>query len=278
MKRYCRERIAGQDDAWRRVIALARYYAFNGRTDELTYLITLTGTRGVLESQRERLKELAGEAAAQTVCRPTLPAGTPQEDYPPYIAAYLERMRAALPETECRRVLAGNHHGLPNEAFSEQVEFYGKTQDIDALLRKRHADMLNEMRECCEQGRLWYEQRITPEVLAYIEAHQEIQAGVRNGNRVYITKIPYQPDAWLHEADPTRRRYLACHCPFVRASVPSGTQVPSLWCYCTGGFEKLAFDILFGRELEVELLESVLDGAPRCRFAITLPPEAVPQG
>jgi hypothetical protein len=53
--------------------------------------------------------------------------------------------------------------------------------------------------------------------------------------------------------------------------------VPSLWSYCTGGFEKLAFDILFGRELEVECWRACWTGTalPLCHH---LPPEAVPQG
>jgi hypothetical protein len=70
-------------------------------------------------------------------------------------------MRAALPETEAAACWRATTTACPTRHFSEQEEFYGKTQDIDALLRKRHADMLNEMRVVLRTGALWYVQRIT---------------------------------------------------------------------------------------------------------------------
>jgi hypothetical protein len=51
--------------------------------------------------------------------------------------------------------------------------------------------------------------------------------------------------------------------------------VSSLWCYCSGGFTKLFFDVLFEQDLEVELLESVLAGDASCKFAIRLPEGAL---
>ena len=40
--------------------------------------------------------------------------------------------------------------------------------------------------------------------------------------------------------------------------------------YCSDGYEKLRFDVIFGEPAEVELLESALEGATRCHFAIKI--------
>jgi len=276
---YCRTCIAGRDDAVERIIALIWYFSFEQRLDEMTYLITLLGTIGVIESQQERLLNLT-DSQTETNIFGSLqfpPLGTPQEDYPSLIANYLTRLQQVFTLEKCRTVLAGNHHRIPSKHFAGDIEFFAQCGNIDKFLKWRHEKLINELQEHCESGKLWYEQRITPDVVEFVKNNPEVQSGVRTGNRVYVTKIPYNPDAYLKEKDPARKRYLACHCPFVRASLLDGTKIPSLWCYCTGGYEKLVFDLLFGMLLEVEVLESLLDGASRCRFAIVLPNDAIPK-
>jgi predicted hydrocarbon binding protein len=52
---------------------------------------------------------------------------------------------------------------------------------------------------------------------------------------------------------------------------PAGT-----FCNCSAGFHKKPFEVAFGQPVKVEVLESVLLGGERCRFAIHLPEEAIP--
>jgi hypothetical protein len=68
------------------------------------------------------------------------------------------------------------------------------------------------------------------------------------------------------------RKYYACHCQLVRTAIRDGKpKISPVFCYCSGGYEKLPFDVIFGEPVEIELLESVLKGDTRCRFAITIP-------
>ncbi len=276
---YCRQRMAGSEEAFERIIALIRYYGFKQQLDEMAYLITMLGTIGVIESQRESLINLTNSVTDGKVFDglKLLPLGTPQEDYPPLIADYIARLRNVLTEDICRKVLAGNHHRIPDEHFKEHTKYFAESGNIDEFLKWRHKRLIDELQEHCDSGQLWYEQRITPEVVEFVKHNPEIESGVREGNRIYITKIPYNPDAYLKEKDPVRKSYLACHCPFVRTALLDGRKVPSLWCYCTGGYEKQPFDLIYGQTLDVEVLESLLDGAPRCRFAIVIPDEAIPK-
>jgi len=169
-------------------------------------------------------------------------------------------------------VLAGNIHGIPATAFSEERERFLAAPGMDAYLAEKHARAVAELERYLSEGRLWYEQRITRRVVEYVRTNPEILGGVRQGERILFTKIPYAPDEWLQEPDPLMRRYLACHCPLARESIlGEGPRVPAIFCNCSAGFEKLPFGAAFGVEPEVEVLGSVLAGDDRCRFSIAIP-------
>jgi hypothetical protein len=273
VRSYCARYIAGKPDAADRIVILF-WYADHIRSKEAgTYLVTLLGTLGVIESQRRRLVQLYGEEAAVKVFSElTMPQlGTDLNAYPQAINSYLQRMAEVLEPAACRKVLAGNHHDVNPDAFREDKELWQKSGDMDEFLRQKHQRLVASLQEHADTGKLWFEQYITQDVVDYVKEHQEIQTGIRQAGRIIVRKIPYNPEAWLRETDPLLKRFHACHCPFSRFSILTEMPVADIWCYCSGGFTKLFFDYLFDRDLEVELLESVLSGAESCRFAIRLP-------
>ncbi len=265
--------VAGADDAVKKIVLLFWYHDFNSDKAISTYLITLLGTLDVLDNQRKRMEHLYGkEKAAQifdNISFPTL--GNDLSKYPSSIVTYLDRIRNNYSLEECRNILAGNHHGIDPSGFAKEKAYFQSAPDLLCYLKDKHSRLVQDLQEHSDNGKLWFEQHITQAVVDYVKSDQEIQTGVLDGKRLYVKKIPYNPAAWLCETDPLTKRYYACHCPFVRASILEGTKVDSLWCYCSGGFTKLLMDYLFGQELEVELLESALDGSEVCRFAIMLP-------
>ncbi|MCK7488759.1 MAG: hypothetical protein MZU97_27145 [Bacillus subtilis] len=54
-----------------------------------------------------------------------------------------------------------------------------------------------------------------------MEDDPETAFGKREGQSVYITKIPFRAKRCLEEKDPKMRRYLYCHCPWARESILS---------------------------------------------------------
>jgi hypothetical protein len=262
-----------QNSMWR-MLALARYFYATGNKAGYVYMASVVSPRGVLPELAKRVASIAGEGARSKAFRGMKepPLGTPPAKWPAVTRRAVEGLEAALPEAACRRALAGNLHRIPASAFEEQRALFRESGGVDEFLRRLHARAIAEIESSMRSGRLWYEQEITPAVVALVRGNQEILSGVRRGDRIYVTKIPYDPKGWLAERDPLRRRYLACHCPLARESIISGRdRVPGTWCYCSAGFEKLQFEAAFGEELAVELLESVLAGGDRCRFAITIP-------
>ncbi len=277
LKHYCETEIAGKKDAVKRITALVRFCSFNPDQEALIYLYALLGTQGIIESQKERLISLKGEDLAESIFTEISfpPLGSSLEEYPQPVNQYLTRMKEKLSLEDCQTVLAGNHHRIPEKIFDNEINILRELGDIDKYLVQKHQKLVDELQVYCDSGELWFEQKITQAVVDMVKENQEIQTGVRKGRKIYLQKIPYNPDAFLRETDPVQKRYYACHCPFVRTSIiENKTKISSLWCYCTGGFEKLAWDVMFNQSLQVELLESVLDGYERCRFAIELPEEA----
>ncbi|MGA2574277.1 MAG: DUF6144 family protein [Candidatus Methanomethylicaceae archaeon] len=271
---YIESLITRKRNSERRLVAIARYFHVVGNNPAYIYLVSLIGPRGILPALEKRVASIAGEEARarvfQGIREPQL--GSPPEAWSGMTKRVVERLERQLPAPVCRKALAGNLHRVPLSAFREQKELFAKSRGIDDFLKKIHERSVAEIESFMKAGRLWYEQEITPEVLALVRGNQELLSGVRQGDRIYMTKIPYAPKDWLVEKDPLRRRYLACHCPLARESIISGRErVSGTWCYCSAGFEKLLFDVVFGEEVEAEVLESVLAGDGRCRFAITIP-------
>ena len=118
---------------------------------------------------------------------------------------------------------------------------------------------------------MWYECEITQAVIDYVKSDQEIGSAVREGNKLYSSKIPYDTVKFLEATNDAEKRYHACHCPFVRKAILDKNRiVPFQWCNCSAGFQKFSYEIIFDRELDITLLESPLKGDLRCRFVIDL--------
>jgi hypothetical protein len=257
-----------------RLVALARYCSFVRKNDWLIYLVSLFGARNVLPDIGERLATIAGNETRNIVFEgfELPPLGSPQETYPSLTKTIMDRMEAELPVETCKKVLTWNYHRVPIEVFKDKKERFQKATSIDAYLRNEHKRFVKELEGYLKEGRVWYEQEITPEVLEFVKGNQEICTGVRRGGRIYVTKIPFAPKQYLKEKDPTMKRYYACHCQLVRTAIRDGVpKISGNFCYCSAGFEKLRFDAIFGEPVEVEILESALDGDERCRFANKIP-------
>jgi len=56
-----------------------------------------------------------------------------------------------------------------------------------------------------------------------------------------------------------------CSCPLVDSK-----RTPPFWCNCSVGYQKEAFETVFGRPVRASLKESKLRGSKRCVFEVTL--------
>lgn len=256
------------------LLPLARYFLVSREAAIAIRLLAYLSPVGVLPAMSDRLASLEGDSMRDRIMSwvAVPPEGSPPEAYPEATARFASILEEELGESEARRVLAWNVHGIPPEAFAEERERFLELGSIDEWLLDYHRRQVEILRRHAENGILWFEQKITQAVVDFVRDRQEIMSGVRMGDTIYMTKIPYDPDRYLKATDPLERRKLACHCPLAASSItPGGAGVPALWCACSAGYTKFRFDIVFGEETEAIVLDSVLAGDELCRFAVKIP-------
>ncbi len=256
--------------------ALAKYAKRAGNTTLFLYLDGLAAGREVLPSIAARLEQVAGTAAREQVFAGFRlpPLGSPRQALIDLTQEVLRRLGSAVGPETARQVLAGNHHGISGASFAPLRLAYLEG-GIDAALALRHRLLVQTLERHLANGEPWFEQVVTQAFVDHARANPEVAAGVREGDRIYFCKVPYSPQEYFDAQDPVQKRYFMCHCPLARESIldPAGTVDPAL-CHCSAGYTKVAFEIIFGSPVEVEVLESALAGDLRCRFAVRIPPRA----
>jgi hypothetical protein len=273
VREYVATLIADERNTLQRLVALARYVYMLGRNEVFIYFTAVVNGQEVYDSISERLAAVTDEATRDQVLAGIdfPPLGSPPETYPPVTARLVSRLHG-LGRATCRKVLAGNHHGIPSASFDKHREWFKEAGSLDAFLERLHGEKVKELERHARDGTVWYEQVITPEVVELVRGNREMLSAVRDGEYLYLTKIPFAPGDWLEEKDPKMKRYLACHCPLARAAILSeDAEIPPDWCYCSAGYHRLMFEEVLERPVEIELLESVLAGDDRCRFRLRIP-------
>ncbi len=182
----------------------------------------------------------------------------------------MDCLEANVDEKTCKKILTNNLHfkSPKSPSFKKLKRMYEKSGSIDVVLQHLHDKWKKIIGD-----KYGYD---SPEY-KYVEADSTIEAGVRKGNIVYVSKIPYQIKQFIEAEDDQTKRYHYCHCGWVRDSLkkPKEEQVSVNFCNCSGGWHKVPFEGIFEQTLEVDLVKSVLKGDDICTFAIHLPKEVI---
>lgn len=255
-------------------IALIRYCRFINENDMFVALLELVDGGEVAGNLHRMLAEAFGDELRDEVYASTgvPPYGTPTPEKPATLQPVIQRLEARVGHEACAAFLSACLRDLPDEAYLPEREKYRQAGGIDAYLCQAKEAFVAELEACYREGRLFFAQEITQDVLDFVRSDPEMGGGRREGAIVYETKIPYMTKQYLAATDPTLKRYYACHCPWARDAVKDGNgELAEVFCYCSGGFHKKALEVIFEQPLKVEVLESILKGDTRCRFAIHLP-------
>ena len=263
---------------WDNFITLIRYAAFIKNDDIYVAALELIDGAEALETLHRKLGEELGDAARdrifESVNLPEL--GTTNDLRPPLTHTVLDRMAKTLDPELCVRVLGSGLRYLEDAWYLDAKRKYEEAGSLDAFLEVKGNDFIAELEKHRDEGTLFFNQRITQDVIDHVEAHPEVRQGVRVGSVIYEAKIPHQTIEYLVETDPAKKAYRYCHCPWVKESLRQNDyKIEPMFCNCSAAFHKKSWEIIFGRPLEAEVLESVLNGDPWCRFAIHLPDDVV---
>ncbi|MBN1619130.1 hypothetical protein JW890_00245 [candidate division WOR-3 bacterium] len=186
----------------------------------------------------------------------------------------VERMDKLIDPVKRKKILSSCLRDLPDSYFENDKKLYDESGGIDKFIERKRAEFINNLTNIKNKNELFFGQEIDDEVIDYVKSDKEISLGCLHGNVLYVTKIPFRTKKFLSETDPVMKRYYYCHCPWARESIKDSEKtVSGTFCYCSGGFHKKMWEVIFGQELNVEVIESILKGDLRCRFAIYLPEE-----
>jgi len=255
------------------LIGLLRYARFAGNKDaELSLLIILDGGNilGILcdtvkkEYGEGRYEELLGDFKKPGI-------GTPFKRMPKATIEFMGRLESGIGEKGTRALLLTGPHAAPKEYYAEEKKMLDGSKDVDEYLKKRREKFIGELKGYMDSGTLFFTQKIDKAALNFVKKNPEIAGGVRKGNLIYCTKVPYMMIEYLKEKDPTMKRYYYCHCPLARESILSGDTISRNFCYCSAGYEKRPFDVAFGKPVKARVQQSVLWGDPVCRFVLEIP-------
>lgn len=189
----------------------------------------------------------------------------------------IERFLVEVDHEKCAKFLANGLRGKYTASYKPAREKFLKAENIDEFLEIKRQDFINTLTTHLEEGTLFFTQEIDEEVLEYVKNQQGMtEAGIREGGKVLITKIPYMTKQYLKETDEKKKRHYYCHCPWVRTALLEEDQpVDPIFCNCSGGYYKNFWEAVLDQSVQVELLESVIMGDNVCKFAFQLPQEIV---
>jgi hypothetical protein len=255
------------------LIGLLRYARFSGNRDaELALLIVLDGGNilGILcDTVRKEHGKRKGDELLRGFKPPAI--GTSFKLMPKATSEFMDRLESGIGEAATRELLLTGPHAGPPEYYAEERKMLQASKNVDEYLRKRRKKFIDELRGHMKNGTLFFTQEIDKGVIDFVRRNPEIAGGVRKGNLIYCTKVPYMAIEYLREKDRRMKRYYYCHCPLARESILSGKAMSRNFCYCSAGFEKKPFDVAFGEPLKAKVVKSVLWGDSVCQFVMEIP-------
>jgi hypothetical protein len=257
---------------------LVRFSFFLGKIDLIITTLELLDGSDVLDNLARELKETVGAEKADEILKEIEfpPLGTSAVEKPVITKKVIDRLAENLDEKTCKKILVSNLHGIPKESYKRQRENFLKAKNIDEYLKERNADFIKLLEKHRDEKTLFYTQEVDDEVVEHCRNNQQIESGKRKGNIVYAEKIPYMTKKFLNETDENMKNYYYCHCMWVREALKNGDiKVPSKFCECSAGYYKNQWDVILDQPVNVDVVETILDGNPRCLFAIHLPEEVV---
>ena len=162
-----------------------------------------------------------------------------------------------IPEKQRKNIFSSCSCTYPKEKLQAIKKKYDETHDIQIVHQ-----MLQEQFEKDIEEIPFKDQMI---------AQNWGLAGILENDKIIITKIPKFPEKYFSTTDLDEKRYNYCHCGRVRNQIREHKQSYSeAYCYCGAGYYKGIWEEIIGKEVKIDVVETVLRGSSICKFVLIL--------
>lgn len=257
--------------------AILSYANFSKNYDFITETIDLVESYNAMDNLFTRIAEIHGEQIRDEIFRDIIipPLGIHPEKKPNFTKIIMKRLEDKLGKETTIDLLSPCLHGRPPDDIKGDKKLLADL-GIDGFLLKKHQDLIKRFEKHRDEGTLEFAQIVDDEVIEFVRNNQML-VGIRKGNIIYTTKVPYQTKNFLIAEDEKIKRFYRCYCPWIRGALKEGTNNETLknFCHCSAGWYKLYWDQVFEQSITVEPLKTGLCGDLECTFAIHIPEKII---
>ena len=254
--------------------AILSYADYSKKFDFVTETIDIVESFNAMDTMFLRVAEVHGERMRDEIFSDLTipPLGMHPEKKPKFTKKVLKRMEDNLGKESTIALLSPCLHGRPPDDIEGDKKILSAL-GIDGFLEEKHQDLIKRLESHRDDGTLEFAQRIDDEVIDFLRNNQEFGTGVRKGNFIYISKIPYQTKKYLTTEDKNMKKFYLCYCPWVRGALKDGTdeELSNSFCHCSAGWYKLYWDLIFEQSVDVIPVKSALNGNLECNFTVQIP-------
>jgi hypothetical protein len=176
----------------------------------------------------------------------------------------IDRLDQLVDEKEKRAIMTGCACQYPRSSLEPIREAYQDSGDIDIAHQMLQEQFVVFLRDTLQLDEILIEEIVN---------RGWGSAGIRDGNKIIASKIPksgYLVE-YMQETDPNVKCQYYCHCPRVRDILKTSERLSPTYCYCGAGYYKGIWEKILQEPVEVEVLESVMQGDEVCKIGIYLP-------
>ncbi len=184
----------------------------------------------------------------------------------------VKRFMARVDYEKCKAFFEVGLRDKYPQSYEKPIELFQELNDLDKFLKRQHQNLVKTLETHRKDDSLFFTQEVNDEVISYVKRNQTIEGGIRQGDQVIITKIPYLTKEFIHEPDTRRKRYYYCHNPWIRHALLEEDQpIDPIFCGCSAGYFKNFWEAVLNEPVRVEVLKSFIKGDQICEFALHLP-------
>ena len=253
--------------------AILSYADYSKKYDFITETIDIVESYNAMDTMYSRVAEVHGEQVRNEIFRDLIipPLGMHPEKKPKFTKIVMKRLEDNLGEESTIALLSPCLHGRPPDDIEGDKKKLAEL-GIDGFLQTKHQDLIQRLERHRDEGTLEFAQIVDDQVIEFVR-NNDMLAGVRKGNIIYISKVPYQTKKFLTAKDEKMKKFYLCYCPWIRGALKEGIETDFLknFCHCSAGWYKLYWDQIFEQSLIVEPIKTGLNGDFECTFAIHLP-------